>query len=305
MMFLLYYINSICIFLNKNSNLSMKILPFKIPKTQNIGLIYQEDKEQYFYDKFHQHEEIQLCIIVRGEGTLVVGDTINKYSSGDVLVIGSNLPHVFKSDASVIKESFMISLFFTKDSFGKNFFLLDDFKELIPFFEKSTSGFRLLENREQVMDILLELQQSSNLNRFIGLLQVLKILVNSKTVELANFIYPKKYTDNEGKRMRNVMDFTMNNFDKNIDLYEIAEKANMTPNAFCRYFKQRTNKTYFTFLNELRIENACKLLMSENTLAISEIAYQCGFNNLSNFNRKFKEIKAISPSRYRKDSGFK
>lgn len=282
----------------------MKVLPFKIPKTQNIGLIYQEDKEQYFYDKFHQHEEIQLCIIVKGEGTLVVGDTINKYSSGDVLVIGSNLPHVFKSDASVIKESFMISLFFTKDSFGKNFFLLDDFKELIPFFEKSTCGFRLLENRETVMNLLLELQKSANLDRFIGLLKVLKMLVNSKTTELANFIYPKKYTDNEGKRMRNVMDFTMNNFDKNIDLYEIAEKANMTPNAFCRYFKQRTNKTYFTFLNELRIENACKLLNSGNILSISEIAYQCGFNNLSNFNRKFKEIKAVSPSKYRKDSGF-
>lgn len=283
----------------------MKVLPFKIPKTQNIGLIYQEDKAQYFYDKFHQHEEIQLCVIVKGEGTLVVGDTVNKYTSGDVLVIGSNLPHVFKSDASRIEESFMISLFFTRNSFGKGFFLLDDFKELIPFFEKSTSGFRLLENREKVMDVLLRLQQSSNLNRFIGLLQVLKVLVGSKTVELANFIYPKKYTDNEGKRMRNVMDFTMNNFDKNIDLYEIAEKANMTPNAFCRYFKQRTNKTYFTFLNELRIENACKILISENSLSISEIAYRCGFNNLSNFNRKFKEIKGGSPSKYRKDSGFK
>ncbi len=282
----------------------MKVLPFKIPKIQNVGLIYQEDREKYFYDKFHQHEEIQLCVIVKGEGTLVVGDTINKYASGDVLVIGSNLPHVFKSDASKIEESFMISLFFTKNSFGKDFFNLGDFVELIPFFEKSTSGFKLLENGNKIMKLLLSLQNATNLNRFIGLLEVLKIVVNSKTVELANFIYPKRYTDNEGKRMRNVMDFTMNNFDKNIDLYEIAEKANMTPNAFCRYFKQRTNKTYFTFLNELRIENACKLLVSENTLAISEIAYQCGFNNLSNFNRKFKEIKAISPSKYRKNSGF-
>ncbi|MEE3999871.1 AraC family transcriptional regulator [Tenacibaculum sp. FZY0031] len=280
----------------------MKVLPFKIPKTQNIGLIYQEDKEQYFYDKFHQHEEIQLCIIVKGEGTLVVGDTINKYASGDVLVIGSNLPHVFKSDASVIKESFMISLFFTKDSFGKSFFLLDDFKELTPFFEKTTTGIKLLENRETVMNLLLPLQKSTNLDRFIGLLKVLKILVNSKTTELANFIYPKKYTDNEGKRMRNVMDFTMNNFDKNIDLYEIAEKANMTPNAFCRYFKQRTNKTYFTFLNELRIENACKLLVSDKSQPISSIAYRCGFNNLSNFNRKFKEVKNVSPSTFKKNN---
>ncbi|GFD75659.1 AraC family transcriptional regulator [Tenacibaculum sp. KUL113] len=277
----------------------MKVLPFKIPKTHNIGLIYQEDKEQFFYDKFHQHEEIQLCVIVKGEGTLIVGDTVNKYSSGDVLVIGGNLPHVFKSDASVIKESFMISLFFTKESFGKSFFQLDDFKELIPFFEKSISGFKLSNNKKKVIRILLSLQKSSNLNRFIGLLRVLKILVDSDTIELASFIYPKRYTDNEGKRMRDVMDFTINNFEKNIDLYEIAEKANMTPNAFCRYFKQRTNKTYFTFLNELRVENACKLLVSDKSLPISSIAYKSGFNNLSNFNRKFKEVKGISPSIFR------
>ncbi|MDE1205733.1 AraC family transcriptional regulator [Tenacibaculum larymnensis] len=278
----------------------MKVLPFKIPKTQNIGLIYQEDKEKHFYDKFHQHEEIQLCVIVKGEGTLIVGDTINKYSSGDVLVIGSNLPHVFKSDASVIKESFMISLFFTKSSFGKDFFLLDDFKELIPFFDKSISGFRLLENKEKVTKLFLGLHKSSNLNRFIGLLEILKTLVESETAELASFIYPKRYTDNEGKRMQNVMDYTINNFDKNIDLYKIAEKANMTPNAFCRYFKQRTNKTYFTFLNELRIENACKLLTSDKSLPISSVAYRCGFNNLSNFNRKFKEVKNVSPTTFKK-----
>ncbi len=282
----------------------MKVLPFKIPKIQNVGLIYQEDREKYFYDKFHQHEEIQLCVIVEGEGTLIVGDTINKYTSGDVLIIGSNLPHVFKSDASRIEESFMISLFFTKDSFGKGFFDLGDFVELTPFFEKSVAGFKLITNKEKVANLFLRLKKNSNLDRFITLLQILKLIINSKTKELAGFISPKKYTDNEGKRMRNVMDFTINNFNKNIDLFEIAEKANMTPNAFCRYFKQRTNKTYFTFLNELRIENACKLLSSDKSTSIGAIAYQSGFNNLSNFNRKFKEIKAISPSKYRKNSGF-
>lgn len=280
----------------------MKVLPFQIPKTHNIGLIYQEDCEQYFYDKLHQHEEIQLCVIVKGEGTLIVGDTINKYESGDVLVLGSNLPHVFKSDASKINESFMISLFFTKDSFGKDFFLLDDFIELIPFFEKSVIGFKLSTYKEEVINLFLSLQKATNLERFIGLLQILKIIIDAETKELASFIYPKKYTDNEGKRMRDIMDFTINHFNKNIDLYEISEKANMTPNAFCRYFKQRTNKTYFTFLNELRIENACKLLSSDKSMAISEIAYQCGFNNLSNFNRKFKEVKSMSPSIFRKNN---
>ena len=278
----------------------MKVLPFKIPKAQNLGLIYQEDKAAYFYDKLHQHEDIQLCTIIRGEGTLIVGDTINDYKSGDVLVIGSDLPHVFKSDTSIIEESFMISLFFTEQSFGKDFFSLDDFKELNSFFKKSLSGFKLISNQQKIQERFLSLQNASNLERFIGLFDILKIIKKSKTQALADFVYPKKYTDNEGKRMRDVMDFTIHHYDKNIDLDEIANKANMTPNAFCRYFKQRTNKTYFSFLNELRVENACKLLVGNKGLSVSEIAYQCGFKNLSNFNRKFKEVKNTTPSKYRK-----
>lgn len=278
----------------------MKVLPFKIPKAQNLGLIYQEDRGQYFYDKLHQHEDIQLCTIIKGEGTLIVGDTINDYKSGDVLVIGSDLPHVFKSDSSTIEESFMISLFFTEDSFGKDFFKLDDFKELNSFFKKSLSGFKLLSNQQKIQERFLNLQDTNNLDRFIGLFDILRLIKKSKTQALADFVYSKKYTDNEGKRMRDVMDFTINNYGKNIDLDEIANKANMTPNAFCRYFKQRTNKTYFSFLNELRVENACKLLVGNQGLSISEVAYQCGFKNLSNFNRKFKEVKSTTPSKYRK-----
>lgn len=278
----------------------MKVLPFEIPKTKNLGLIYQEDKEAFFYDKLHQHKEIQLSYIVKGEGTLIIGDTINDYKSGDILVIGSNLPHVFKSDTSTVDESFMISLFFTKTSFGKDFFTLDDFKELRPFFKKSRSGFKILSNQQKIQKQFLSLQTASNLDRFMGFFEILKLIKKSRTKALAAFIYPKKYTDNEGKRMRDIIDYTIEYYDKNIDLNEIANKANMTPNAFCRYFKQRTNKTYFSFLNELRLENACKLLAGNNDLSISEIAYQCGFNNMANFNRKFKSIKGVTPSKYRK-----
>lgn len=278
----------------------MKVFPFKVPKSQNIGLIYQEYKVPYFYDKLHQHDEIQLCMIIKGEGTLIAGDTISDYKSGEILVIGSNLPHVFKSDATNIEESFMITLFFTEQSFGNDFFLLDDFKEISSFLKKSVSGFKILSNKDEIQRQFLTLQKSNNLERFIGFLAILKVMNQSKTEQLAEFIYAKKYTDNEGKRMRDIMDYTISNYEKNISLEEIANKASMTPNAFCRYFKQRTNKTYFSFLNELRVENSCKLLSSNKGLSISEIAYQCGFKNLSNFNRKFKEVKKTTPSKYRK-----
>lgn len=276
----------------------MKALPFKIPKSKNIGLIYQEDKGVFFYDKFHQHEEIQLCYIVNGEGTLIIGDSINEYKKGDIIVIGGNQPHVFKSDVSSVKNSFMISLFFTSKSFGDNFFELDDFKELNTFFNNSKRSFKLKENKEKLEKLFLKLPKSRDLDRFIVFIKIMDVIIDSDVESLSSFVYSKNYTDNEGKRMRDIMDYTLSNFNKKIELEEIAEVANMTSNAFCRYFKQRTNKTYFSFLNELRVEKACKLLQNKDYL-ITEISERSGFKNISNFNRKFKELKGITPSSYR------
>ena len=89
----------------------MKVLPFKIPKPEQHVIVFQEDLDVAFYDKLHQHEEIQISLILEGEGTLIVGDTVNYYSKGDVLVIGSNVPHVFKSDTNASPRSHMLTLF--------------------------------------------------------------------------------------------------------------------------------------------------------------------------------------------------
>ncbi|MGB1043182.1 MAG: AraC family transcriptional regulator [Tenacibaculum sp.] len=276
----------------------MKVLPFEIPKTKNLGLIYQEDKGDFFYDKLHQHEEIQLCYIVNGEGTLIIGNSINKYQSNDIIVIGGNQAHVFKSDTSLIKDSFMISLFFTKKSFGESFFELDDFKELNAFFNSVKNSFRVLNNKKKLCDLFLKLKKSRDLGKFIVFIKILRLISNSEIKTLSSFIYEKKYTDNEGRRMRDIMDYTLSNFTNKIELHDVADVANMTSNAFCRYFKQRTNKTYFTFLNELRVESACKLLLNKD-YSIIEVSEKSGFKNISNFNRKFKELKNKTPSAYR------
>ncbi|MDG2194901.1 MAG: AraC family transcriptional regulator [Polaribacter sp.] len=279
----------------------MKILPFKISKSENVSLIYQEDIGEIFYDKLHQHEEIQLCAIVEGEGNLVVGDTINEYTSGDVLVIGSNLPHVFKSDTSTYKSTFMMTLFFTKDSFGERFFKLGDFSVVEKLFKISSTGGKVTSNQTALMALFLSLKKASYLDRFIIFLRIVSLILTSESVPLSNFVYQKAYSDNEGKRMSNVMDFTMNHFFTEINLKTISGVSNMTPNAFCRYFKQRTNKTYFQFLIEVRIENACRLLKNKDLL-VSEISEKSGFKNISNFNRKFKSVKGITPSAYRLSS---
>ncbi len=104
----------------------MKVLPFKIPKPEKEALVYQEDHEIIFYDKLHQHEEIQISYIMEGSGSLIVGDSINEYQPHDILIIGENIPHVFRSDAEAHPNSIMYTLFFTKKSFGKEFFNLTD-----------------------------------------------------------------------------------------------------------------------------------------------------------------------------------
>jgi AraC-like DNA-binding protein/quercetin dioxygenase-like cupin family protein len=280
----------------------LKVLPFKIPKPKEDVFIFQVDYNAVFYDKLHQHEEIQISFIVEGEGTLIVGDTINYYTNGDVFIIGGNIPHVFKSDVKASEKSHMLTLFFTKDSFGTHFFKLEELKELAGFFKRAKHGFKVTSKVKSIKDLFFKIENSTKLNRFIILLQVLKIASICNYKSLSSFIYDKKYSDNEGNRMRNVFEYTMNNFEKEIKLQTISEVANMTKNAFCKYFKKRTNKTYVQFLNELRLEHACKLLLSNKDLSISEVSEKSGFNNISNFNRQFKFVKHCSPSSFKKDN---
>ncbi len=284
--------------------IQVKVLPFKIPKPEDDAFVFQVDYANTFYDKLHQHEEIQISYIVEGEGTLIVGDTINYYTKDDVLIIGSNIPHVFKTDVEASKKSHMLTLFFTNQSFGPYFFGLEELKELAPFFKRAKHGFKVTSKQKVIKDLFFEVENSSKLNRFITLLQLLKITSKCNYKSLSSFIYDKKYSDNEGNRMRNVFEYTMNNFEKEITLDTIAEVANMTKNAFCKYFKKRTNKTYVQFLNELRLEHASKLLLSSEDLSISEVAEKSGFNNMSNFNRQFKVVKNTSPSLFKKNNRY-
>lgn len=272
----------------------MKVLPFIIPKPDKAGLIYQVDKVDVFYDKLHQHEEIQLSFIVEGNGTLVVGDAINNFTKGEVLVIGSNIPHVFKSDKSS-QESHMLTLFLTEHSFGESFFNLEELKDVQLFFERSKYGFKPQSHIEEMKNLFLKLEKASKLNRFIILLQLLNCMVKSDYTSLSSFVYDKKYSLVEGDRMRNVFEFTLNNYSEDISLDAVSKVANMTKNAFCKYFKKRTNKTYIQFLNEFRVEKASKLLQEKSDHSIAEIAYMSGFRNISNFNRIFKKIKEKSP----------
>lgn len=286
-------------FFNNISKKYVKVLPFKIPKPKNEALIYQEDREHVFYDELHQHGEIQISFIVKGAGSLIVGDTINEYKENDILVIGGYLPHVFRSDVKASNESIMFTLFFTKTSFGKEFFEISDMSNTQGFFQNSEYGMKIISWKKKIKKQFTKLHNQNKIEQIATLLKIINLIGKAKHTPLSSFVYKKKYTDDEGKRMNDVFKYAMENYYEPITLEEIAAKANMSKNSFCRYFKKRTNKTFFQFLIEIRIENACKLIYNSPDLSISFISEQCGFQNTANFNRKFKEMKGVTPSYYR------
>ena len=193
----------------------------------------------------------------------------------------------------------MISLFFTPSSYGEDFFGHPEFHSFGHFFDSVKLGFKLNLNTRGLGKKMLEMTHQDSLDRFLSFIELLRETSKRDLNTLSSAIHKKRFSEIEGKRMRKIMEYTLDNFDKNLTVKEVAEIANMTPNAFCRYFKQRANKTYFNFVLDIRIGHACKLLSRNRELRISEIAFQSGFNNLTNFNRKFKQIKGLTPSEFR------
>lgn len=284
-----------------NSFKSMKALPFTIPKHDSALLLFQRDRGERFYDRFHQHEAIQISVILSGEGDVLVGDRIRRYASGDVFILGSFLPHLFKTDESNGEESHMITVFFSPLDFS-NFMQFDELNNLEELLNEMAHGMVLEDNFEVIVKMISAIEFSTPLKRVVLFLSLLETIRHSKRRLLSSNLSRKMLTENEGMRMQLVMNYTLDSFMNVISLEDVAELANMSTNAFCRYFKQRTNKSYFQFLIDIRIEHACTLLSNQKELPITVVAELSGFQNLSNFNRRFRSEKGITPSQFRREN---
>jgi AraC-like DNA-binding protein len=284
----------------ENAPSLMKVFPFKIAKSKAVVLIYQEDKHIKFFDKLHQHEEIQISYVKKGEGSILIGDGLCPYQSGDVLVLGSHLPHVFQNEDSG-ESSEMHSVFFSPDYLQVLFNQDPDLNILDEFFEPSKFGFKIPQASSAYFKPILAFKDANQYERLRLLLELLQNLSLSPKEQLSQFVYNKGLTDGEGRRLRSVFDYAIKNYAQDISLDDVATVASMSRNAFCRYFKSRTNKTFFQFLIEIRIDKASKALLKNPDLGIAQISEACGFNNLSHFNKHFKAIMKLSPSQYRKE----
>ncbi|GAB3656390.1 AraC family transcriptional regulator [Echinicola sediminis] len=260
----------------------------------------------YFLDVWHYHRELELVYILKSTGTRFIGDNIEKFKEGDLILVGENLPHLWQNDPEYFElkeegKAEAYSLHFTKEFAGKAFLDLPELKYIKKMLERANQGIRFKgRSQEMALELFQELNATEGVERLVKLLNFLAVLAEEEEYEVLctdGFTFPLNMTGDD--RVDKVFSFTFNNFKRNISLEEVADLVHLNPTAFCRYFKKSTKKTYSKFLNEIRVGYACKLLIEEK-LNISEVGYECGFNNLSNFNRQFKNVMDISPSEYLK-----
>lgn len=284
-----------------------KVISFQIPKSQKEFVRYQEDRGNHFYDKLHQHPQWQLTMIEVGKGQFLSGDYVGRFQSGDVFLVGENVPHVFRSDPEYFEvqpdiTSFGKTIFFDFQALGKALDEIEDLQDLKKFHDRTGTCFRVLgESREKVIRIFKRFGQSSGLNRLQMAFELLA-LVQNETAELQTLNQNPinlSLSERDGNRMDQVIQFLLQERNRPISLQEVAAKANMSKEAFCRFFKLRTRKTFTQYLQQLRINEAQKLLL-ETDLSISTIAFRVGFENLSYFNRAFKSILGVTPRDLRK-----
>jgi AraC-like DNA-binding protein len=286
----------------------MKVIQFTIPVAKEQAVIMQEDIIPHFYNHLHRHTETQITWVIKGEGTLIAGNYMQPFKSGDIYILGANQPHIFKSDPVYFdkrrkKTVHAISFFFNPNGFLKPLLELSELKAIKKFVDSTSYGLHLPPARQnKITTEILEVKNLKQGLRLAAFIRMLHMMAGIKGwVKLSGTPAANSFSDQEGLRMNDVYQFTMNHYAENIKLKQVADIAYMTPQAFCRYFKKRTGKNYIVFLNEIRISEACKKIIAGNFNSISSVAYDTGFSSAVSFNRVFKKIVAQSPREYQKE----
>jgi len=266
----------------------------------------RKDLRTHFDDKWHFHEMLELVVILKGSGKRFIGDSIETFSKGDVILVGGKLPHVWRSNPkknnSLKMKSSSIIIQFSSDFLGDKFLDLPESGNLKDLFKKAEMGISFKEETsKKLIGKITNLLKLEGMERLLLFLDILHLA--SKTTEYKLLASPlfKETIFNSDLKINKVFEFVMDNFSNPITLDEVAEVASMNKTAFCRYFKNRTKKTFSSFLNEIRIGYACKLIREEK-YTITEAAYLSGYNSPSHFNKQFRLTKNISPSEFQQTS---
>ena len=284
----------------------MKPILRKIDTGTDYSFSIREDIHPYLYNHWHYHPEVELTLIRKGKGIRLVGDSIQPFEDGDLVLLGANIPHLWRSDASYFDRSSgltieAIAIHFKADFWGNAFLGLPELSFIKKLLDSAQRGIRLLGGtHERVAAKMEEIIHATGAARIERLLHILDLIATSTECELLSSTgFVQAFNANNADRIDQIFNYTFTHFKEPLSIEKVAAAVNLSPHSFCRYFKTRTLKTYWQFLLEIRIGYACKRLL-ENKQNISQIAFESGFSNLSNFNRQFKAVMGLTPQQYLK-----
>lgn len=267
-------------------------------RTEHFECDYLQDDHSW-----HYHPECELTYIIKGKGTRFIGDSVEHFNEGDLVLIAPNIPHCWTSHNKG-EENEIVTMQFLPTCLGEDFLNSPDAHGLIEVFKRAKRGI-LIKNKQAniIGQHLIKLHKKTGLSRLSGFIDILDLVcASSENDLLASELYAIDVSEFHSGRMRKVMEYIQAHLVDEIRQTDIAELVHMTPQGFSRFFRSTTGRTFVSFVNIVRIMEACRLLVSSKE-DITTIAFECGYGNLSNFNRRFMEQKNCTPTEYRNNQG--
>ncbi len=259
---------------------------------------------QHFNYPFHFHPEYELTYIKEGSGMRFIGNSIEHFGPGDLILVGSNIPHYWRNAQEYYGSSSLrvnaIVVRFLYQLGNSHLFDLPEMGAIRKLLQESAYGIKITGSSvslvSQYMEDMLSVNDSNNI---ILLLQTLSAIAGTQDKRyLLSSAAVKPINETDIQRINNIYEYMLMHYTEKISLSEIASVANLQTASFCRYFKERFRKTFTDALNEIRIIKACECLQ-KNDMPVTQVAFECGFKNLSNFTKVFKKNTGYSPRRYK------
>ena len=284
----------------------MKPQLLKVSAGPSCSFSVRQDRVPYVNNRWHYHPEIELIYFKEGAGTQFIGDNIKHFRSGDVILVGTNLPHYWSFDEkyfnSRVEQPNVYVAHFCDYFWGKEFLSIPENLPLKNILETAKRGIQVTGKTKDYIGYLLEeMLVSDGCRKVLLLLEALITISNSDNYSVLSSIgFQPNIRETENDRINSIYQYSLANYKRKIQMEEVAAIAYMSPNSFCRFFKSKTRKTYSNFLIEIRVGIACKLLI-ENKLSIKQICYESGFNNFASFHKYFKLITGKTPLNYQRE----
>ncbi len=280
----------------------MKLIFEKLMPGSEEGFTFKEIRSRSFSCPWHFHTENELILTLHCPGYRMVGDDLTELEAGDLVMLGSNLPHIWQRDGGRPDQPGPVHILivqFEEDFLGRDFWKLPAAQALRRLLKRASVGLQFPgKTRERVARLMADMRAATGLRRLTLFLTALEALASSDEGRaIASAGYTAALSPFNQERMERVLRFINERFDQPIRMGEAARLAGLSEGAFSRFFRLHSGRTFPTFVNQLRIGRACRLL-AESGNKITDIAFACGFTNLSNFNRQFQRIKAMTPREF-------